>query len=429
MEDIEERRRSVSRGREAFVRTKSTGRGGAGNIHASPSVGPDNEIDYSPSRGREVDVDPDHAKSSGRGGLGNIRSRSRAHSASVVPEGFPQTASIVQEHTANTAAYEQRVIEEASKPGAIHSSGRGGAGNISGSRSRSRGPSSFFGGGDAKLHSTGRGGAGNLQSSDLQTLDSRQDAELYGPFSEDGVHSTGRGGRANIVNAQSPPLEPLSPHAQAYENSGRGGAGNIRTARSKSRDPNSPRSRSRDPISRIWQKVTHAHNQAQAQRQDIQEEPAPTAHAHTNTNGGGGAGNPEHATAGLNKRRLAAHRQRALLRRVGSPGSSLFEHEDRSRPSSPSHASLNTLTTSASTSSLTTLSSYDPPATPPPFSFPQPSVRAHLLSPPTSPLSSASAYGAPTHDKFSRSAPSLRSLQSLPTLHEDLEYVSFLDFD
>lgn len=75
MEELEDRRRSVSRGREAFVRApsplpppaltapqKSTGRGGAGNIHASPSVGPDTEEDFSPSRGREVDDDPAHVR-------------------------------------------------------------------------------------------------------------------------------------------------------------------------------------------------------------------------------------------------------------------------------------------------------------------------------------------------------------------------------
>ena len=48
-----------------------------------------------------------------------------------------------------------------------HSSGRGGAGNISNSRSRSRGPGNFFGSvvapPDSPRHSTGRGGVGNIQ--------------------------------------------------------------------------------------------------------------------------------------------------------------------------------------------------------------------------------------------------------------------------
>ena len=114
---------------------RSTGRGGAGNIQPSASIG--REDNYSPNRGREIKADATNdkarihrilslhvqltslsstqAKSSGRGGVGNIRSRSRARSASVVPEGCPQTASMVSEEAAVISAHERSVIEDARK--------------------------------------------------------------------------------------------------------------------------------------------------------------------------------------------------------------------------------------------------------------------------------------------------------------------------
>ncbi|PSR87348.1 hypothetical protein PHLCEN_2v5165 [Hermanssonia centrifuga] len=280
---LEEKRNSISRGREAF---KSTGRGGVGNIHASPNVASPDPEDYSPSRGREVEeVEEDRAKSSGRGGVGNIRSRSRARAASIIPEGHPQTASIVLENAATKAAYEKLVIDDATNATFVHSTGRGGAGNISDTRSRSRGPHRLFGGDSPRVHSTGRGGAGNIQPGsprETDTVDSREDAQLYGPFSEDGIHSTGRGGIANLTDVQSPPPESIPPHApHEIESSGRGGRGNIRS-RSLTRDASNSRSASRDRIARIWQKVTH---QPPAGA-NIQEE-APT------TNGVGGQEKPE----------------------------------------------------------------------------------------------------------------------------------------
>lgn len=68
------------------------------------------------------------------------------------------------------------------------------------------------------------------------------------------------------------------PQPLAYENSGRGGAGNIHS-RSKSRDPASPRSRSRDPLSRMWQKVTHPHGARDAQDSPAASPTSPAAPA------------------------------------------------------------------------------------------------------------------------------------------------------
>ncbi|GJE86724.1 hypothetical protein PsYK624_028050 [Phanerochaete sordida] len=272
-DDLEERRQSVPRGRETF---KSTGRGGAGNIKASPSNPRDSEgshsHSYSPMRGREVSVDGDKAKSVGRGGVGNIRSQSRARAASQVAEGHPHTASILSDNSANTAAYERTIIEEAgARASAIRSSGRGGVGNISTSRSRSRGPG-FFGSSapDSPRHSTGRGGMGNIAlGPDGEYAD---ESDLYRAQHEhDGIHSTGRGGAANLTDLHSPGPETLPPHHHAdYEATGRGGAGNILRSRSHSRDPEH-RSASRDRIAKVWQKLT---NQHMPQEKDIQEEPA-----------------------------------------------------------------------------------------------------------------------------------------------------------
>lgn len=168
------------------------------------------------------------------------------------------------------------------------SSGRGGAGNIS--RSRSRTPGKFFGSTpDSPRHSTGRGGAGNITGGpDGESVD---EAELYRAHHEhDGMcvahpsssklmsadrrptcrHSTGRGGRANLTDLHSPPPE-APPHQHAeFEAIGRGGAGNMVRSRSHSRDPER-RSVSRDRIAKVWQKITHHGGSAEG---DIAEEGA-----------------------------------------------------------------------------------------------------------------------------------------------------------
>ncbi|KAG6862123.1 hypothetical protein C0995_005935 [Termitomyces sp. Mi166 len=106
------------------------------------------------------------------------------------------------------------------------SSGRGGAGNIihTPSRSRSRGP--------AFVHSTGRGGAGNVlpgTAGDAYIDELKDDAERKAHGHDAELHSTGRGGLANITATPDPPVEySIHNHAHGeYTSSGRGGAGNI----------------------------------------------------------------------------------------------------------------------------------------------------------------------------------------------------------
>jgi len=236
-------RRSVSRGRNTF---QSSGRGGIGNIRRSSQSRDARPIDIAdelPStRGREPVVHPDRLLSVGRGGAGNIRSPSHdAH----------RDSRSIAEDAAETE-YQARVVREHTEATTLHSSGRGGAGNISGSRSRSRGPATV-------MHSTGRGGAGNIHATDgspsrLEALDERR---LQGHH--EGIHSTGRGGAANITALHEPDIERAAHHLGEYESSGRGGAGNIRT-RSASRDP-AARATSKDKhgIAAIFDKLSHPH--------------------------------------------------------------------------------------------------------------------------------------------------------------------------
>ncbi|KAI0077598.1 hypothetical protein K474DRAFT_1595764 [Panus rudis PR-1116 ss-1] len=237
--------RSVSRGRDHF---HSSGRGGAGNIRrSSQSKGPASPVINGrepevapPPRGRDVTVEPEKSQAVGRGGIGNIRSTSRARAASQAPDGFPQTAYILNDNAQAQAEYER-----------THVSGRGGMGNIK-SRSRSRGPA---------IHSTGRGGVGNLQPGPPQSAENAEildEIERLRIAHEDGLHSTGRGGIANITSAHSPPPEEISRHSPTYEAMGRGGIGNIRS-RSASRDPDgrSP-SKDRHGLARLWGKVSRS---------------------------------------------------------------------------------------------------------------------------------------------------------------------------
>lgn len=137
----------------------------------------------------------------------------------------------------------------------IHSSGRGGAGNIRGkaspsparaseasrSRSRARG-----------LHSTGRGGAGNLMPGEApytnEAAIEEEEAERRAELEDEreraeaargraGLHSTGRGGAANLTSLPAPSNEqPVLHHTHgAAESTGRGGAGNILTSFSRGR--------------------------------------------------------------------------------------------------------------------------------------------------------------------------------------------------
>jgi len=176
----------------------------------------------------------------GRGGAGNIRSPSQD-----VGKDHPQTATILNQHAAVQAEYEQNIKKHHAESNPVHSSGRGGLGNISGSRSRSRGPT-------LAIHSTGRGGVGNIQYGAPPSIDIMDEEERK--LHAQAIHSPGRS-----TDANSPDLD-AHRHHSAFESSGRGGAGNIRS-RSVSRDPNG-RTPSRDPkekhrIAALWSKVSH----------------------------------------------------------------------------------------------------------------------------------------------------------------------------
>jgi len=162
--------RSTSRGRQPFV---STGRGGVGNIRqpslsgdARPESGPDN---YSLTRGREPFCSPMQIFSTGRGGAGNIRSPSRDDRK--VPNS------------------EKDVIEEykRSQEGAPVSSGRGGVGNISRSRTRDSATIPI-------VPSTVRGGVGNIVAGNGSVAKS--------DFKDEKHHSTVQGGNANSTIKQ-----------------------------------------------------------------------------------------------------------------------------------------------------------------------------------------------------------------------------------
>lgn len=248
-DSISNESRSVSRGRDSF---HSSGRGGIGNIRRSSiSSDPrpvDSPDDSASGRGREQAVHPDRMQmfSVGRGGAGNMRSPSQD-----VGKDHPQTVTILNEHAAVQAEYEQQIKKHHAESNPIHSSGRGGIGNISGSRSRSRGPT---------VHSTGRGGAGNIQYGAAASVDTKDEEERKKHAHAQARHSTGRGGAANLTNTHSPDIERVIHHHGEFESSGRGGAGNIRS-RSASRDP-SGRTSSRDAkekhgIAALWSKVSH----------------------------------------------------------------------------------------------------------------------------------------------------------------------------
>jgi hypothetical protein len=229
--------RSVSRGREAF---HSSGRGGIGNIRhssasrdARPVDGPD---DFSPTRGREpaVNLPLGGVISTGRGGAGNMRSPSR-DAASPSRERLEREREILQQHA------------ELEKT-AIHSTGRGGVGNIS--RSRSRGPSPLV---NPPIHSSGRGGLGNFAPGTGDTRIVEEEERRLHALPE-AVHSSGRGGRANIIHSPDPGVEHHSPQHLGFESSGRGGAGNIKE-RSRSTDREGT---SGDPgkLAGLWNKMT-----------------------------------------------------------------------------------------------------------------------------------------------------------------------------
>jgi len=237
--------RSLSRGRANGFQL--TGRGGAGN-YRSPSReratgGPE---DYSDTRGRDPipSGDPAVVISTGRGGRGNIRSPSRD---AVRGEDASRERSLARSEQRGRG-YDRELIstiDNAHDTG-VHSFGRGGTGNMSGSppsssqsRSRSREP----------IHASGRGGMGNLHAGgpSEKAIEEMDESERAAHQHAPGVHSSGRGGIANLGAGLIPHLEgagnphganhPHKSHEHEAESHGRGGRGNI--SREHSREPGS----------------------------------------------------------------------------------------------------------------------------------------------------------------------------------------------
>ncbi|KAB5594876.1 hypothetical protein CTheo_1691 [Ceratobasidium theobromae] len=200
--------RSRSRGREF----QSTGRGGAGNIVRSESIprSPEDGI-LGQERGREI-LPASRLTHSGRGGAGNIRSPSRDPAEDI-----------------RTLNRERELIEDhrRSEEGQIHSTGRGGYGNMDRSRSRSREPRSF-----EPVHSSGRGGYGNIASGDGRGLANLEEEVRAQHIQVPEFHSSGRGGAGNVVAGSVPIPEIITPTSAAndaqWRSSGRGGAGNMK---------------------------------------------------------------------------------------------------------------------------------------------------------------------------------------------------------
>ncbi|PVG03722.1 hypothetical protein CPB86DRAFT_778808 [Serendipita vermifera] len=230
--------RSVSRGREQQV--YSTGRGGAGNIRQDSGSRTRDIVtgveDISQTRGRELPgVTPGKVYASGRGGAGNIRSPSRGD-AIENRNALREEAQYVREHTNTDAPV---------------SHGRGGAGNISNSRSRSRSrdPGATPGNPAAVGVLHGRGGIGNFRPEDPSTTtsttlerlaeeeDTRKAQEYHEKEQKEGkLHSIGRGGFANLFHRtthddkstrdKSTDVSRSKPSGE-FISTGRGGGGNI----------------------------------------------------------------------------------------------------------------------------------------------------------------------------------------------------------
>jgi len=232
--------RSQSRGREEYG---SSGRGGVGNIrpHSRDPVartrgqGPD---DFSPSRGREVRNSNDEPIiHSGRGGAGNIRSPSRD------PEGEGR------DYEADS-----KLVKDYDSRQHIHSSGRGGVGNIDRSRSRDA-PHNNKGvlgnlidrisrddsrerSHSTEHHTAGRGGYGNTydgatpNANKTERVEEEERNTYKGSLDDGGAHASGRGGYGNTSSAPGTgAYDTQAPHHATGEHdayaSGRGGAGNI----------------------------------------------------------------------------------------------------------------------------------------------------------------------------------------------------------
>ncbi|KAF8989133.1 hypothetical protein BDQ17DRAFT_1434668 [Cyathus striatus] len=243
--------RSQSRGRE-FT---SSGRGGLGNIRQaslSRDARPDGPDDFSNSRGREPVIASSEGKifSTGRGGAGNIRSPSRdsgtglGSPSSRGRSANPQQSSIREEEERMREREREVLSKAVERDGvALHSTGRGGLGNIT--RSLSRDPSSppspprqargSLRSSSRDVHEQGRS-TGNMvfgeSNGDAEELDEAERRRV-GDGGE-GIHSTGRGGAANLTSVHNPGVEHVLYIPGERESTGRGGVGNIKS-RSASR--------------------------------------------------------------------------------------------------------------------------------------------------------------------------------------------------
>lgn len=262
------------RGRQPIV---STGRGGAGNLLRSQSRGVDADTAPGAERGRELSPHPvgERITHSGRGGAGNIRpsSHSRTREQLVAEEKEDQLQGKL------VAEARGRQAEQA------FSTGRGGVGNINRSKSRSRSAvrdkhhleepisrtttaSGATGAtGATNIHSSGRGGFGNITEEhhnhvDLEKQDAqaKYDAEVLAKHKHDEAavpHHSGKGGAGNVhgpgelasVDMHALTLEEREAYAKVHSgdkahwlNTGRGGAGNMIPPSQSSSKEHSPAS-------------------------------------------------------------------------------------------------------------------------------------------------------------------------------------------
>ncbi|WVQ79916.1 hypothetical protein IAT38_002017 [Cryptococcus sp. DSM 104549] len=247
------------RGRQGHV--VSTGRGGAGNL--VPHANQDDAVTPGAERGRELSPHPvgEVITHSGRGGAGNIRPSS--HSRTRGPNG----ATAADAEAAKEDALQEKLVADARgrQADAAFSTGRGGVGNISRSRSRSaagsgregrresRREGSQLGRREGSVHASGRGGFGNI-SEERNSIDLEKEAErekyeasVLAKHNADEAahphpHATGKGGAGNMYvpgpndhpDGNGTAQEDREAHAKVHAadkdhwvNTGRGGAGNM----------------------------------------------------------------------------------------------------------------------------------------------------------------------------------------------------------
>ncbi|AUB27483.1 cytoplasmic protein [Cryptococcus neoformans] len=261
----------------------STGRGGAGNLVAHPV--PDDDSLPGAERGRELSPHPrasDHVTHSGRGGAGNIR-----------PSSHSRTREDIKQEAEEEALQEQLIADARGRQAEqAFSTGRGGVGNISRSRSRSkartsRGESSTRREGSAlglgrrttrDTVTTGRGGFGNISEEkeknsielEKETARNQYEANVLAKYTTNEAahphaYATGKGGAGNVVTPAPRSVEPdiaalslegkeeRDAHAKVHANetghwvpSGRGGAGNMHHRISDNSHSPAPDERGRD---------------------------------------------------------------------------------------------------------------------------------------------------------------------------------------